>query len=114
VFYAPPEFKNNVWSNEGIRAGYCWNYRVAQSVVLTPFAFAKLASYPVVPISSTAKLLILAVALDLLLALLTWFEWHNSTRIGFSGAFIWISLWSVWQVAALLTLTLSMATARKH
>jgi hypothetical protein len=83
------------------------------SIVLTPLALIRLASYRTIPVKGSVKLLTFAIALDLFIVLLTWVEWNIRIKIGFLDVIIWIAFWSVWQLAALLTLIFSLLVEKR-
>ena len=91
-------------------------YFVVLALVLAPLTLVRLFFYVKTSIQKTKLLLVIAVTLNLLLITLTYFEFRrkNYDFIFTSDVLIWIFLWSIWQIATLITYILQVRAERKN
>lgn len=88
-------------------AGHSWTAALPfglLSLGLFPLAFSRLAKPISVTPTSSRALLALALGLDLLLVASTISEGIRYVNNVFGIAVLWVAVWSLWQIAALITL----------
>jgi hypothetical protein len=78
------------------------------SLILTPWAFYRLGKFREISQRTNFTLLAIALALDsLLLAITLLFDYVESFYRMIYPALVWLSIWSIWQIAVIATILIT-------